>query len=168
MGAWLLRLIGVSNDFVEHLSEVAFAVQRPAILWLGLVLPAPIGYFIYRRQRRNLASVPLSLIVTLTSIRIAILALLVIILAGPYLKIDHQSEQKPIVAVLIDHSQSMLLPAGPPDDEAGQLRLAQAAGYPLQQGKLTDETRRQLGRVSRIKLTHDVIQLSGPSLFEPL
>src|SRR5919201_166888 len=128
MLAWLLKLLGVGQDFLDHLDEVSLAVQRPAVLWLGLVLLVPVAALIYRRQRRNLASVPTALTVGLTVLRVAVLALLVAVLAGPYLKIDHKNERKPIVALLFDHSQSMQLPAGP-FAEAETLRMAQAAGY---------------------------------------
>ena len=77
MLAWLLRLIGISNDFLDHLDEVSLAVQRPLVLGLGLVLLVPLAVLIYRRQRANLASAPRGLILALSIIRVAILGLLV-------------------------------------------------------------------------------------------
>ena len=49
-------------------------------------------------------------------------------LAGVQGRLDHKAENKPVVAVLIDHSQSMQLPAGPFESE-DELRIAEAAGY---------------------------------------
>src|SRR5258708_18704483 len=112
MLARFLKLIGIGGDFLEHLDEVSLAVQHPAVVWIGLVVLAVLTVYIYRRQRRNLSSVPRALIVALTGIRVLVLAMLVAVLAGPYLKIDHQNEKKPLVALLFDHSQSMQLPAG--------------------------------------------------------
>src|SRR5438128_9504186 len=143
MGAWFLRLIGIGDDFVQHLDEVSLAVQHPAVLWTGMLVVACLAVWIYRRQRRNLASVPRALIVALTGIRVAILALLVITLSGPFLKIDHKNEKKPIVALLFDHSQSMQLPAGDFADDKELSRLAQAAGRTLPNGQLTPEVRKE-------------------------
>src|SRR5579863_5360193 len=111
---WFLKTTGSTDkDVFAHLDKAQLAFQRPSLLWLGLLALIPVGYFIYRRQERNLGSVPHALGVALTVTRIVILMLLTITLAGPYLKIDHKVEKKPIVAFFFDGSQSMQLPAGP-------------------------------------------------------
>jgi hypothetical protein len=168
MLARFLNLIGVGNDFLEHLDEVHFAVQRPAVLWVGLVVVAALTVYIYRRQRHNLSTVPRGLIVTLTAIRVLILALLAGVLSGPYLKLDHQNEKKPLVALLFDHSQSMQLPAGEFVNESEMLRIAQAAGYPTPNGQLAMETRKALNQISRAKLTNAVVQTQARTLLEPM
>ena len=161
---WLLRTIGVSDEF----REAALAVQHPAALWAGLVLLVPAAGFIFWWQRRNLPTAPPFLRIALSVCRVLILAALVAVLAGPYLKLDEQSEKKPIVAILLDHSQSMQLPAGPFESEAELVQIAQAAGYRASDTRLDPETRRALNRISRAKLAHSVVQTSAKSLLEPL
>jgi hypothetical protein len=167
MLAWFLRLIGVGEEFVQHLDDASLTLQRPAIFWLGLAVLVPLAVLIYRRQRQNLTSVPKPLVYTLSAIRVLVLALLVLVLSGPYLKIDHKNEKKPIVALLLDHSESMGLPAGPfPSDQEN--RIAQAAGYSLTDGRLDVEARRTLTRLSRAQLAHAVLQSSAKSVLEPV
>ena len=57
MIAWLLHLIGASPDFLQHLNDVTLAFQHKRVLWIGFALLVPIGWYIVRRQRRNLATV---------------------------------------------------------------------------------------------------------------
>jgi hypothetical protein len=167
MLAWFLRLIGLGDDFIDHLDEVRLAFQHPELLWLfGVVLAA--GVFIYWWQRRNLGTAPRPLIAGLTLIRVLILAMLITVLAGPYVKIDHKNEKKPIIALLIDQSQSMQLEAGEFTDDAELARLALAAGYPVISGRLDMETRKALNRMSRAKLVHGVVKTSAKSFLEPL
>jgi hypothetical protein len=165
---WFLRLIGVSDEFVAHLNDAHLAVQHPAALWLGLVLLAPVGYFIWWWQARNLGNTPFVLRVILSATRIAIVALLLLVLAGPYLKLDHESERKPLVAVLLDHSQSMALPAGPFEVEAEMAQAARAAGYQTSDGRLEAETRKALNRISRAKLAQSAIEAQATALLGPI
>jgi hypothetical protein len=161
---WLLRLLGITDDFVTHIDEVTFSFQHPALLIAGLVLLMPLSVLIYRRQKHNLPSVPPALRLTLTLTRVLILLLLVLVLASPYLKLDHQSEKKPVVAFLFDHSQSMLLPAGPFESEGDLTRIAAAAGYRSTSSATDAETRKALNRISRAKLAQSVVQSSGQPL----
>jgi hypothetical protein len=155
MTSWLVRQLNLGDDFVGHLDEARLAFQHPRLLVAGLVLLLPAAVFIYLRQRRNLPSVPTGLRFTLTATRVLILLLLVLILGSPILKLDHKGEKKPIVALLFDHSQSMLqLPVGPLDSEAELTALAGAAGYA--KGSTDPETRRALVRMSRAKLAQSV------------
>jgi hypothetical protein len=114
MLAWFLKLLGISSEITDHLDDASFAFQRSTMFWLGLLLIAPIGFLIYRRQQANLVSAPAALRAVLTACRVGVLVILVAVLASPYVKIDHRFEKRPIVAVLVDHSQSMNLPAGQP------------------------------------------------------
>ncbi|HEY7425242.1 MAG TPA: hypothetical protein VH682_13505, partial [Gemmataceae bacterium] len=115
------------------------------------------------RQKWNLPSAPPLLRFVLTTTRVLILLLLVLVLGSPYLKIDHTSEKKPIVALLFDHSQSMQLHAGPFESEDEYARIASAAGY-RSTNAADSETRRALNRISRAKLAQSVVQASQPLL----
>lgn len=165
---WLLKTMGVSDEFAQHPGEATLACQYPDVLWVGLVLLVPISIFIFWRQQRNLASAPPALRVALSLTRIAVLALLIGVLSGPVLKLHHESEKKPIVALLFDHSQSMQLPAGPFDSETDTVRMAQAAGYRLTDGKLDTEARKALSRITRAKLAQSVVQANSQPMLERL
>jgi len=168
MSNWLWQALGVSDDFLKHPAEVHVGFQHPQVLWLGLALLLPVGYFIYRRQLHNLASIPRALRIALTATRVVILALLVIVLAGPYLKLDQENEKKPIVAVLFDHSQSMQLPAGPFESVADITQIARAAGYRDVDGKTSAESRKALNQISRANLARTVAQAHAKTVLEPL
>lgn len=155
---WLLRSIGISEEMLEHPEQAAVVFLHPWWLLVGLVVLVPIGLWIWRRQRRSFGAVPHGLTVALTVTRILILALLVVVLAEPYLTLDYLHKKKPILAVLFDHSASMLLPAGPFTNEAEILRVAQAAGYQTPDHKVDAEIRKALNRISRAKLAQSVHQ----------
>lgn len=166
---WFLKTTGSTDkDVLAHLDKAQLAFQRPGLLWLGLLLLAPVAYFIYRRQERNLGSVPHALGVALTITRVIILTLLVITLSGPYLKIDHKVEKKPIVAFFFDESQSMQLPAGPFEVESETVKIAQAAGYPVTDGRIDAEARKALNRIGRDKLAQTVVETSAAPVVKGL
>jgi hypothetical protein len=163
MTSWLLRQLNITDEFVSHLGEAHLAFQHPLALTVGLVLLAPVAAYIFLRQKWNLPSVPPLLRLVLTATRVLILLLLVLVLGSPYLKIDHTSDRKPVVALLFDHSQSMQLRAGPFQSEDEYVRIAAAAGY--RSGSADDsETRRALNRISRAKLSQSVVQTARPLL----
>lgn len=157
---WLLKTIGVTDDLLVRLDQAALAVQRPGLLWLGLALLVPVGWFIIRRQRQSLASTPPALRGALSATRIAVVALLVLVLAGPYLKVDYQVDKRPVVALLFDQSQSMQLPSGPFEDETEAKKVAQAAD-----GEIAAEA---LNEVSRARLAQGVVRAAAKGLTEPL
>ena len=128
---FFLKSIGVTDEVMQHLDKAQLAFQRPVILWIGLLLLIPVGYFIYTRQRKNLSTLPRKVQITLTATRVIVLAIMIAILAGPYLKIDHQVTKRPIVAILYDESQSMELPAGPFASDEELLAVAAAEGYEI-------------------------------------
>ncbi len=165
---WLLKKIGIGDEFVDHLGDTAVAVQHPLVLIVGLALLVPVGVFIYLRQRQNLPSVPFGLRAALTATRIFVLAMLILVLAGPFLKFDHRSEKKPILALLFDHSESMQLPAGPFESDGELDRIAQAAGYQTKQGSIDTEARKALNRISRAKLAQSVVQNGARDFLGPL
>src|SRR5690242_10708839 len=170
-----LGLLGVVIGFViarrqrqEGARHLPFALRLVLFLGMIVLLPVTLGYLIYR-QPRNLGSAPPAVRIALTVTRVLILLLLAVVLAGPYLKLEAHTDQKPIVALLFDHSQSMQLPAGPFESESELTRIAQAAGYrAAADGKIDPETRKALNRVGRAKLAQSVVQASSRPLLESL
>jgi hypothetical protein len=163
-----LRSIGVSEKITADLDQVQFAFQRPVLFWLGLLLLIPVAYFIYVRQRDNLGTVPKRYRVALSVMRVMVLAVLVFVISGPYLKIDHQVTKQPIFAVLFDASQSMQLPAGPFESEDELLQAAHAAGYETGEGEMDAEIRQALNRIDRAELARDAVRHAEESLLQPL
>jgi hypothetical protein len=164
----LLRSIGVTDEISSHLEHVTPDIQRPAWLWLGLGLLVPIAWFIYRRQRQNLATVPPSLRAALTVTRVLILLLLVLTLSGPYLKLDMKIDKKPIVALVFDQSQSMGLPAGPFETDADVLAAAEAAGYQVTDGKVDAATRKALNEKTRARFVQEAVEHRSQEWLDPL
>jgi hypothetical protein len=169
MLSWFLRNAGIDSAFVERQGQVALAFDEPRFLWFGLPAVALLGVFIFLRQRRNLRSAPLALVSALTLCRVVVLALLVVVLAGPRARLDVVEEKKPIVAVLFDASQSMGLEAGPfPEDGEEVRKLARAAGYQVGSGGLPPELRKEFNAKTRAKLAQAVANAHKADLFEPL
>ncbi len=155
-----LQLLGIHEDVLKHLDRAELVFQRIEVLWIGAVLLLPLAWMVYRRQKLNLHTVPTWLLATLCVTRVSILALLFLVLSGPYLRIDHKFERKPIVAFLFDHSQSMRLPAGPftTDDELSE--AARAAGLIREsESASSDPAKTDVGQVSNLPGTGD--QKSG-------
>jgi hypothetical protein len=176
LGAMLaLGLLGVVIGFLvararRHGDGPHLPLPLSILLWIGMIvlLPVTLGYLIYR-QPRNLGSAPLPVRIALTVTRILILLILAVVLAGPYVKLEAHTDQKPIVALLFDQSQSMQLPAGPFESESELTRVAQAAGYRVAaDGKIDAEARKALNRIGRAKLAQSVVQASSRPLLESL
>ena len=123
-----LQLLGIHEDVLKHLDRAELVFQRAEVLWMGAILLLPLAWMVYRRQKLNLHTVPKWLLGTLCVTRVSILALLFLVLSGPYLRIDHKFERKPIVAFLFDNSQSMRLPAGPFETDEQFAEVARATG----------------------------------------
>ncbi len=167
MKVWLFRQLNLTDEFATHLDDVTLTFQSPYLLGWGLALLVPVAAFIYLRQKRNLPTVPSTMRLTLSATRILILLLLVFVLGSPYLKLDHKSEKKPIVAVLFDHSQSMSLHAGPYEGEE-LAAIARAAGYRAEGSTIDGRTRLALNGTSRAKLAQTVVQNGARGFFEGL
>jgi hypothetical protein len=163
-----LKSIGVGEAITSDLEHVQIAFQRPAVLWIGLLLLIPVAYFVYVRQRNNLGTVPKRFRVALSVMRVSILAILIVVASGPYLKIDHQVTKKPIFAVLFDSSQSMKLPAGPFASDQELLQAARAAGYETDEGVIDAEVRKALNRIDRAELALAAVRNANESLLMPL
>ncbi len=168
MYEWFLKSIGVTDELLLHLDQTELAFQHPGILWGGLLLVLPVGYYIYRRQQQNLSTVSTRLRVALSVTRIFILVILVLVLASPYLKLDHSSQNKPVVALLFDRSQSMDLPAGPFESDEQISELAIAAGRAKLEEKIDDAVREQLKNMSRAELSDAVVRSSTKKFLDPL
>jgi hypothetical protein len=166
MTEWFLRTIGASDEFLVNIQDVGLAFQRPLVLWL-LVLLVPTAWWIYRRQRLNLPSAPPALCGALTAARIMVLAVMLVVLAGPFLRLDHELEKRPIVALVFDQSQSMQLPAGPFADEEA-LAVARAAGYQTPGDQIDVEARKALNRIARVELARSVVEHARADLLDPL
>ena len=163
-----LKSIGITDEVMQHLDKAQLAFQRPAVLWIGLLLLIPAGYFIYTRQRDNLSSLSQKIRIALTATRVFILAILIAILAGPYLKIDHQITKRPIVAILLDESQSMKLPAGPYASDEELLAVATAEGHEMKDGVLAPEIKQQLVDHSRSVVAQSLLRHAEETLLNPL
>ena len=165
---FFLKSIGVTDEVIEHLDKAQLAFQRPAVLWVGLMSLIPIGYFIYVRQRDNLSTLPRKFRITLTTTRVIVLAILIAILAGPYLKIDQQITKRPIVAILLDESQSMKLPAGPFASDEELHSVAAAEGREVKDGEITPEVRQSLAQLSRSAVAQSLVRHADETLLKPL
>jgi len=161
---WFLHTIGVSDEILTHLGQTSLAFQHPSVLWIGLPLMLPLGWFIYQRQRLNLGGISRRLQNGLTATRIIILLILIFVLSGPYLSLDQSIDKRPILAYFLDDSQSMALPAGPFEDESEIQRISETLGY----AKTDAETRKAVNRLSRAKLAGDVLEAKREQLITSL
>src|SRR5579859_4584179 len=95
------------------LSSVYFENFEPAWLWL-LLLCVVIGVLaatyagIYRRSRRRL-------VWWLFGLRMAGVSVLLIAILKPVWSSQRRTEQRPVLAIIVDDSQSMSLPTAGPD-----------------------------------------------------
>ncbi len=165
---FFLKSIGVTDEVIEHLDKAQLAFQRPAVLWIGLVLLIPVAYLIYTRQRDNLSTLPQKFRIALTMTRVIVLAILIAILSGPYLKIDHQITKRPIVAILFDESQSMNLPAGPFASDEELLAVAAAEGHEVKEGEIATEVKQSLADLTRAAVARSLVTHVDESLLKPL
>src|SRR3954470_13139094 len=95
---WLLKQANVGDVFLEHRSELTYHAQYPLALVVGLPLVLIAGAGIHVLQRRNLKSSPRALVLALTACRTFILALLVGVVAGPFVKLETARESRPVFA----------------------------------------------------------------------
>ena len=167
MTAFFLRLIGAGDEITAHVEDVTWGWNHPG--WLWLLLPvAGLAVMIVWLHRRNLAHIGLVPRQILSACRIAVLLLLVLVLAGPFVMLTRDEQKKPVLALVVDESRSMTLPLGRFEDD--QLaRLAQVAGLlesaddPEARAKLTPELRKQINTLTRLELADQVLarQMSG-------
>ena len=106
---WFLRSIGVDGVVLEHLDHAQLAFQRSSVLWFGWFVLIPVAYMIWRRQQ-NLDTPSPRFRLVLNIARVVVLLLILLILSGPYLRLDMTVRKKPVLAILLDNTQSMRLP----------------------------------------------------------
>ena len=109
---WLARSCGVGHELAARIDRVEWHWARPDLLIIGLLLLVPAGWWIARRHRERMPWLSPRQRYALSACRIAVLALLVFVLAGPSLRLDERVEEKPVVALIVDTSDSMQLPVG--------------------------------------------------------
>ena len=110
--AWLARSCGIGHELAARIDRVEWHWARPDLLIIGLLLLVPAGWWIARRHRERMPWLPRRQRHALNACRIAVLALLVFVVAGPSLRLDERVEEKPVVAIIVDTSDSMQLPVG--------------------------------------------------------
>jgi hypothetical protein len=162
----LLSWIGVGDEILVRLDQAVLAFQRPGILWVGIAVLVPVGLFVVRRQRSNLATASPGLRAALNLTRVAILTLLVLVLAGPYLRIDYEIDKRPVVDLLFDASQSMRLPAGPFESANERDRLARILIPATGANGAAEQT--PLDAMTRAGLVEAVVNASRERFGEPL
>ena len=127
--ARLARAAGVGHELASRIDAVEWHWSRPWVLWTGLALLVPLSWWICRRHEQRLPWLAPRLRRALDVCRIGVLALLVFVLAGPFLRLDERIVQKPVVALIVDESDSMELPVGRLPT-AGIDAVADAVGLP--------------------------------------
>ena len=110
--AWLARLAGVGHEMAARIDRAEFHWARPDLLIIGLVLLGPAAWWIDRRHRIRMPWLSRGQRRTLTVCRTAVLGLLVFVLAGPFLRLEERVAEQPVVALVVDTSDSMRLPVG--------------------------------------------------------
>ncbi len=166
MTAWLLRALGISRDITAQIDKVEWRWARPEWLILGLILIGPVAWWIVRRHSRNLGHVSPGARRALSACRIGVVAVLVLVVGEPYVRVQETIAQKPIVAVIVDESGSMKLPAGP-FDSANIGGIVEVAGLatPTKPGEpaVADAVvRKRLTAMSREELLSAVLAAQQP------
>lgn len=125
--ALVARWFGIGHGMQTAIDAVEWHWARPQVLWLGLPLLVAASWWIVRRHRERFPWLSPSLRRALDACRIAVLALFLFVLAGPTVRLEERIEEKPVVALLVDTSDSMRLPLGrlPADSIAA---VTEAAG----------------------------------------
>ena len=112
LAAALARACGIAHGTTAAIERVEWSWSRPQVLWLGLPLLVLAGWWITTRHRRRFPWLSPRLRRSLDLCRWSVLALFLAILAGPAVRFEERIERKPVVALLVDTSDSMRLPLG--------------------------------------------------------
>lgn len=143
--ARLARAAGIGHELASRVDAVEWHWARPWVAWIGFALLVPVGWWICRRHAERLPWLGPRLRRVLDVCRIGVLALLVFVLAGPFIRLDERVVERPVVAVVVDESESMDLPVGDlpgpsiaavaaalgresPEGDAGVAALAESMG----------------------------------------
>ena len=159
MTAWLLRTIGIGGELTERVDDLQWLAARPIWLWAAALGTPLLLLAIHRRHRASIGHIRAWARHVLTACRVAFFVLLMIALAGPYVRLHQQVTTRPLLAVVVDESASMGLAAGP-FDGAAVPGLAAAAGLTATGDAEEPDRqswRKQLGEMSRADLTERVL-----------
>ncbi len=147
--AFLVRVAGIGHELASRIDAVEWHWARPWVAGIGFALLVPAGFFICRRHAARLPWLDPRLRRALDVCRIGVLALLVFVLAGPFLRLDERVVERPVVALIVDESQSMDLPVGRLP-AAGIGAVARAIGREAPEGEGAAEALvESIGRLSR-------------------
>ncbi|HTU24965.1 MAG TPA: hypothetical protein VMF30_06185 [Pirellulales bacterium] len=177
MIGWFLKLLGISDEVAGNFAHAELRWGHGELAAIGLALLLPAAWLITRRQRRNLPHVSPRARNALSVCRIGVLLLLVMVLGAPYLHTEETLDLKPLVALIVDDSASMSLPAGPFDPaEARALAKivapaasSQSTATPAAPDDAADVAwRKQLNAMSRGEMLTAFLRSWRASIFEPL
>jgi hypothetical protein len=168
--AWIARFLGIGHDLASRIDRVEWHWARPDLLGAGLALLVPVGFWIVRRHRERMPWLSRRSRRALDVCRIAMLALLVFVIAGPTLRLEERLEEKPVVAVVLDTSDSMRLPVGPLPKSA-IAAVAGAAGIeppPESDDAGTAALVERIGGLSRADLVRRVLESQAETTLRQL
>jgi hypothetical protein len=182
--AWLLKILGISDEVAGNFGQAELRWGHGELAAIGLALLVPTAWFIVRRQRRNLPHVSPRARQALSICRIGVLLLLVMVLGAPYLHTDETLDLKPVVALVVDDSASMALPAGPFEPaEARALAKVMETKQPASSATSSANSapehsasdgasdvawRKRLNGMSRTDLLASVLRAARTAVLEPL
>jgi len=149
-----LQLIGAGDALGDGQYEVAWHWARPGVWYVGFVLLVPVMALVVWRHRRSLPHLSRRARTALSVCRTLVLLLLIVALAGPFVRVKQSQQQKPIVAMLLDDSRSMQLLAGPFDDETAA-RLSSAMGQSVDMEQSSDTA--AMNAMSRFDLARQTL-----------
>lgn len=117
---WPLQYIPSLSDAAPQTGPLSLHWHQPTLLLIGLILLIPLFWFIANHHRSAFAHLPRRALHVLTFCRASVLLLLILILGGPYARMESHRPSVPVLIVLIDESASMSLvdPLDPPPGDA--------------------------------------------------
>jgi hypothetical protein len=156
--ARLARAAGVGHELASRIDAVEWHWARPWVWWGGLALLVPLAWWICRRHEQRLPWLSVPLRRALNVCRIGVLGLLVFVLAGPFLRLDERIVQKPVVALVVDESDSMDLPVGRlPAAGIGAVAGALGLAAPSDGDEAAEALVESIGRLSRREFTEQLL-----------
>lgn len=182
MGWWMNALVP-QIDAVQ-IEQVQWFWSRPGFAWAALFLCLPLMWWIHHRHRRGMTQVSALARHVLTACRTLVVVLLLLVLAGPFVRLTYEQVDRPVLAVIVDRSQSMDVSAGPfEDDEIAS--MAYAAGLidalppsndeadadaqtpaAVEQPALSEQLRQQLDGMTRAELVRAILATHGRRLVD--
>lgn len=158
MSHWLLWVLGLGGSVTSETSSLSLHWARPGFLIAGLLLIVPVTWWVYYRQQRNIPHIGRSPRWVMTACRVMVFLLLMLVLAGPYLRIEEQVSRPPVIAVIEDVSNSMSMQAGP--FEAEEVQAIHAMQQTDAESRPTLNQHQAIQNISRATLATELLQ--GP------